>query len=438
VGSVTRRGFIGGVLLAGAGAWSSAPAVGQVAAGAAGVAPTAADGAPSAVALNWNLFAQQLLQPTGGMTMGPGTISMPKAFVLLAAMHAAMYDAVVAIEGGYQPYASRPTVPMRANAEAAAVAAAHAVLVTYLPDQKMMLDGEFYRVLSLIPVLSAEKSAGVEVGRAAAAAFLATRVGDGFDAVVTYLPPTGPGAWVSMPTMPPLDPWIAQLRPFTMTAPSQFRPGPPPSLKSPGYAKDLDELARLGGAVSARTPVQTETAAFWTTNGVIQYNDMFRAVAVREGMRLRETARLLAMGNIVGTDSMIATFDSKYHYGFWRPRTAIAMADIDGNPRTSPDPTWMPAFMVPNHPEYVAAHTSFASAVGEVLTSALGTRRIEIDLSSTVTGTTHHYATAEDLRAEVENARVWGGMHFRNSCVLGTALGKQVASQGLKAFRAVR
>ncbi len=370
--------------------------------------------------------------------MGPGTISMPKAFVVLAAMHAAMYDAVVAVEGGYQPYASRPAAPAGANVEAAAVAAAHAVLLTHLPDQKMMLDGELYRMLSLIAVLSSQKSAGVEVGRAAAAAVLATRAGDGLDATVSYTPPTGPGGWVSMPGMPPLDPWVARLRPFTMTAPSQFRPGPPPSLTSPGYTRDFDEVMRLGGAVSSRTPAQTETAGFWTTNGVIQYNEMFRAVAVREGMRLREAARLLALGNVIGTDAMIAAFDAKYHYGFWRPRTAIVMAAGDGNPRTTPDATWVPAVMAPNHPEYVAAHTTFASAVAEALTAILGTRRIEIDLSSTATGTIHHYGTADDLRAEVENARVWGGIHFRNSCVVGTAIGRQLATQGIRRFRPIR
>lgn len=239
------------------------------------------------------------------------------------------------------------------------------------------------------------------------------------------------------PTIPPpLDPWVATLKPFVMTTPSQFRPGPPPGLGSRTYVRDLEEVRLMGGLNStARTEEQTEIARFWQTNGVIQYNEMFRAVAQQRKLGLLEAARFFAMGNLIGTDSMVAAFDAKYHYGFWRPWSAIRRADEDGSATTIPDPNWMHLAMLPNHPEYVAAHTTFASSIAELLTVFLGTSRIGITLTSTTTMVptkTYDYATAEDLRSQVINARTWGGLHYRNSSVVGNDVGRRVAVHALK------
>ena len=191
------------------------------------------------------------------------------------------------------------------------------------------------------------------------------------------------------------------------------------------------------GAVNSteRTPEQTEIARFWQTNGVIQYNEMFRAVAQQRKLGLLEAARFFAMGNLIGTDAMVAAFDAKYHYGFWRPWSAIRRADEDGSAKTVPDTGWMHLVMLPNHPEYVAAHTTFASAIAELLTAFLGTSKIGISLTSTTTmvaPTTYTYATAEDLRSQVTNARTWGGLHYRNSSVVGNDVGRRVAVHALK------
>lgn len=435
--SVSRRGFLGGVLVAGAGAWSSG-AVPAFAAPAA--APSVVAGAPGAVAIQWNLIAQNALQaPMTMASTAMAGLSMPKAFVILSYAHAAMYNAVVAIEGGYQPYLVATTAPDGASAPAAAAAAVHAVLMNHLPAQKDMLDMELWDTLQALGSTSGDRAKGAAVGRAAAAAILALRAGDGLDEADTYTIPTAaPGVWEPFPTptTPALDPWVAVMKPFVMTGPSQFRPGPPPRLGSRTYVRDLEEV-RLMGAVdsAARTPEQTEIAKFWQTNGVIQYNEMFRTVAGQRGLGLLEAARFFAMGNLIGTDAMVAAFDAKYHYELWRPWTTIRKADLDGSPATAPDPTWMHLAMLPNHPEYVAAHTTFASAIAEMLTAFLGTRSIGISLTSTTTGmtpTTYTYATAEDLRSQVINARTWGGLHYRNSSVVGNDVGRRMAAYALK------
>ncbi|MCA1781204.1 MAG: vanadium-dependent haloperoxidase [Intrasporangiaceae bacterium] len=448
--SVTRRGFMGGVLAAGAWSSAAAPAFSAPKPG-----PSPVAGASGDVAIEWNMIAQNFLQPAmatpmpGSTTMGTmpamSGMSMPRAFVILSYAHAAMYNAVVAIEGGYQPWMVATTAPAGASAPAAAAAAVHAVLVKHLPEQKDMLDMKLWDTLKVLGSASGDRAKGTAVGRAAAEAVLALRAGDVLFTPGPYdYPDRAPGVWEPWPPSPdptvippPLDPWVATMKPFVMTTPSQFRPGPPPTLKSRTYVQDLEEV-RLMGAVNstARTAEQTEIARFWQTNGVIQYNEMFRDVAQQRGLGLLEAARFFAMGNLIGTDAMVAAFDAKYHYGFWRPWSAIRRADEDGSPSTAPDRTWMHLVMLPNHPEYVAAHTTFASAIAELLTAVLGTSRIGISLTSTTTMVaptkTYTYATAEDLRSQVINARTWGGLHYRNSSVIGNDVGRRVAVHALK------
>ncbi|MFZ2919857.1 MAG: multicopper oxidase domain-containing protein [Desulfosalsimonadaceae bacterium] len=180
-----------------------------------------------------------------------------------------------------------------------------------------------------------------------------------------------------------------------------------------------------------RTAAQTEVANFWTTNMVIQSNAAYRQQAASRGLGLLDTARLMVMGNMAATDSLIATFDAKYFYNLWRPVTAIQRADTDGNALTDPDPTWMPLVMTPNFPEYVAGHGSFVSAQAEVYTQIFGTPNIAIDLDSSATGTTRHYATADDLRIEIVNARTWAGLHLRNSSVLAVGIGQQLVTDAM-------
>lgn len=384
---------------------------------------------PRNVVADWNAIAQDLLQPPMADMMTMGGISMSTAFVYLSYMQAAVYDALVAIEGGYQPYAYSATPNPNASVEAAVAAAAFGVLNHYAPSVTLT---EIYDSMLAAIVDSPEKAAGIDIGTAAATAIIALRSGDGLLEPDTYTvldPAIGvwqPNVMPDGTVVPPIDPWMALLTPFLRSTPDQYRPAAPYALDSAEYAADLNEVKNWGGVGSLlRTPEQTETATFWTDNMVIMTNSAYRNEAEARGLNLIETARLMALGNMVATDSLIATFDSKYEYSFWRPVAAIRMADVDGNVDTAGDATWMPALPTPNFPEYVAGHGSFVSSQAELFTQLFGPQ-INLNLSSRVTGTTRHFTTADEMRTEIINARTWGGMHFRTSSVLAVDIGKQL------------
>jgi hypothetical protein len=252
-----------------------------------------------------------------------------------------------------------------------------------------------------------------------------------------------PGVWIFAP--PPSaqsaqTPWVAFTKPFMLESPSQFRPGPPLALHSHKYAVQLAEVQAYGAAGSTiRTPEQTAIAQFWNANAINQTNQTLRDLASTHLFDLVDTVRALAMGNLVDSDAGIACFDAKYHYTFWRPVTAIRNADIDGNDLTTADPTWTPLLTTPNHPEYPAAHGCLTSADAEVAAKLLDTHRIEIDIAGATGGgttltTSRHYATVEELDREIVNARVWAGLHYRDSGETGVKLGRNVAHWTLDRF----
>jgi hypothetical protein len=239
---------------------------------------------------------------------------------------------------------------------------------------------------------------------------------------------------------------MANVRPFVLRRPDQFRPAAPPSLSSPRWVAAFNEIKSLGAADSTtRTPEQTAIAIFWTANVVRQYNALARSIATRLRLDVPGTARLLAMTNEVGADAMIAMMEAKFHFLFWRPVTAIDPTSVtgdgfgpvpgfdDGNPATKEQPGWRPLLATPNHAEYPSAHVNVSSAIVEVLTRFLGTDAIDVDVQGGPTLTeTRHYATADDLRAEVADARVWGGLHYRFSVQAGSAMGREIADYDLR------
>jgi hypothetical protein len=255
---------------------------------------------------------------------------------------------------------------------------------------------------------------------------------------ITFTPgPLTPGGWTFAPP-PSLQsaqtPWLAVMKPFMLQNPSQFRPGPPPRLSSERWATEFNEIKAYGAADSAvRSPQQTAVAKFWNANGVNQSNQAFQDVAIAHGMGLVDAARLLAMGDLVDADAGIACWDAKYHYLFWRPVMAIRNADIDGNHATHRDAGWTPLLTTPNHPEYPAAHTCLSGAEAELYAAVLGTRRIEVKIHGSADGTGDNWATTKtfkrvaDLEREVANARVWAGLHYRESAVAGLVLAREVA-----------
>jgi hypothetical protein len=393
------------------------------------LAPVAATAQPTAgtsattgqgnAVTDWNEIAQNAIivgRPVGS------------ALVLEGIVQAAIYDATVAIEGGYEPFVASPTVSRPASTTAAVAAAARGVLVVRVPGQAASVDARYAAYLATIPDGPA-KTNGISVGEQVAAAMVAWRAGDGFDDVVPWVqPPPGPGVFEPVfPGTTPLDVKLKQVRPLTLTSNDQFRPDGPSPLTSAEYAEDFNEVKAYGRVDSAvRTPEQTETARFWAANTAVQWPSAQRALAVEQALSLSETARMLALAQVATADALLACFDAKYHYLFWRPIHAVGRADTDGNPATEADPSWTPLLFV-NHPEYPGAHGCGTTAVTETLGEFFGTDNVAFSVDSTLTGTTRYYDRFNDAAKEVYDARTWGGLHFRNSTMEGSWIGKKVA-----------
>lgn len=398
-----------------------------VSAGAGAQSPSANGGAASVIA--WNDAAVNA-------AVGVGKQSPPQSIITMALVQAAVYDAVVAIEGGFQPYLAGLEPAPGASVDAAVATAAHGVLAEYLPDQRADLDSAYEAALAAIADGEA-KTAGIRVGQAAADALIAARADAGYAAPTDLtMPATAPGAWQLPAEQQPLTPWLATYQPFLIDSPDQFRPGPPPDLTSEAWAQDFEEVKTMGGAESAtRTPDQALIAQFWSTHPTVQIHKVYQQLASDRGLSALDTARLFALTSLVAADAAIACFDAKYEYLFWRPFTAIAAADDDGNDATVADAAWQPLIGTPPHPEYPSAHSCITPGSAMVTAHVLGTDRIDLTLPSAATVDTmpwRTYATAEELANEVMEARIAGGIHYRFSTTVGRELGDQLATWALE------
>ncbi len=376
---------------------------------------------PSAV-LAWN--------ETAVATVVAANQFQAEGMIHLGYVQAAVYDALMAVDGGFQPYATTLSAPAGADGDAAVAAAAHRILVLHYPTQQSGLDAAYSAAIASLPA-GVARDQGVAVGEAAAYGLLAARTGDGSYAAVPYTFGSGPGAWVlptDNPSTVPQTTWVGAMTPFVLRSASQFLPGPPPGLGSARWARDYNETKTYGSKTStARSPEQTDVARFWSANVSATYNGTMRGVIVGRHLDRAEAARALVMTNMVGADSLMACLNAKYHYSFWRPFTAIRAGDTDGNAATAADPAWLPLLTTPNHPEYPAAHGCLTSAQSQILAAVVGSQRIDVDIYSSVTGTTRHYRTAADLTHEIVDARVWAGLHYRTSGEKGAQLGARVA-----------
>ena len=347
-----------------------------------------------------------------------------------AMVHAAIYDAVNSIDRRYTVFAVKPTGKTRgASQEAAAASAAYNLLVALFPQQRETLDAAYATSLSGIPDGEA-KTRGIDIGAEVAAGIIALREGDGRDAVVQYTVGSGPGVYQLTPPAfnPPVSPGLAQVKPFALLEPSQFRSEGPLALTSEQYAADFNEVKMLGSANSTeRTAEQTEIGRFHTEFPTTFWSRNLREFAIQQKLSVADNARLFAILMVTWADASIAGWDSKYHFNFWRPVTAIRAADTDDNPATEADPGWTPLAVTPSHPEYPAAHGFVTGALAEALSRFFGTKEVTITFTSTVTGTAHTFTNTDDLSKEVIGARIYGGMHFRTSLVHGMVLGKKVA-----------
>ena len=337
--------------------------------------------------------------------------------VLGGMVHGAMYDAVAAVEGRLKPFATGVTAPPGASADAAVAQAARDVLVARVPGQAAAVQAAYDVFMGSIPDGSA-KEGGKAVGVAAAAGMLAMRTGDRYDDPNVYIQqPPGPGVFEPIAPTPPVDPKLKFVRPFTFESPSGYRPSGPIELTSKRYAEDVAELQKYGRVdSSARSALQTETVRFHTEQTFFQFSRTLRELAIGRGLDLRESARLLGYVHVATADTMIACWEAKYHYNFWRPNHAIQRADTDGNPATTKDTTWLP-LVVGNHPEYPSGHSCFTGAVTESLRQYFGTKRVKLVITSLAPGAgpARTYENLDELVTDVENARVWGGLHYRST-----------------------
>ena len=373
----------------------------------------------------WNAIAQNSIVKVANKNPAAST-------PYFAYVHAAVYDAVNSIDGGHQTFAVHIDAPEGASQDAAAIAAAHRVLVMLFPAQKATLDAAYTSSLTGIPD-GFGKTSGIAVGENAATSLLALRAGDGLEASVPVVLGSGPGAWQPTSPAPPVSPWMGQFKPFTYSSPSQFFPGPPTPLDSEEWVDDYN-LTRLYGAKtgSLRTPQQTEIGLFWTEHTPTQYNRAFRGLALQQGLSTSDSARMFAMVDIAAVDALVGCMNAKYHYLFWRPVTAIRAGG--GNPSTVADPTWEPLAVTPNHPEYPSNHACSTSAIVRALQGFFGTDSMDFTVDSMVTNTVHHFTRFSDVRREVSVARIYGGMHYHHSMVQGIKLGKKVSNHMLAHF----
>jgi PAP2 superfamily len=390
------------------------------------------------VVIEWNKNAQTAI--IGTANQGPTV-----AYLHLAMVQGAVYDAVNAIEGGYEPYLGTPATADQGDAAPAAVAtAAHDVLVALFPSQQVTLDAKRTDSLALIPD-GAAKTGGIEVGAAAAAAMLTARNGDGRFSPFTVIQGDEPGEWRSSSfTLPPPPadpvpvpvvepaPWVGKVKPFLIPDVAALRSDGPNALTSAAYAEDFNETKRLGSLTSTvRTDDQRDAALFWQANGAGLFNAIFRQLAgnqeLGQDLDIAEAARMFAMTNMAGADGAIGCWKDKYYWNFWRPITAIRQADNDGNPATLPDQTWTPLFTTPPFPEHPSGHSCISGAVVETLQDFFGTDKIAFGTFSGFSNSSRSFERFSEAIKEIIDARVWAGIHFRTADVQGAVLGKKVA-----------
>jgi len=423
---------------------------------AAGASSTEAALPPGNTVQQWNKIAEDTVLAAGAL--------QNEALLYMSYESAAVYDAVVAIVGGYEPYAARVPAPPGASVDAAVIEAAYRILLHYFPAQAATLNA--LHAEALAAVNDASVPDGIAVGAAAAQALIDLRgtVSQPLDGrlpigTVSTLddPVCLPGGYRRTPggnwTLGPQTPWLGEVTPFLLQKAGQFHPPAPPPLSSERWVDQVDEIRRVGSVDSEshgqRSAAQSAIALFWTSNVLRQYNLLGRDIITQHGTGALESARLLAMINMVAADAQINVFHAKYELLFWRPVTAIDPASVvpdwcgalpgfdDGNDRTTEQVGWRPLLTTPNHPEYPSAHGSITSAIAGVVAAFLGTDDIGVTIHGSADGTpgnlavTRYYATTADLREEIVNARLWGGLHYRESTEAAVALGAKVAHYAL-------
>jgi hypothetical protein len=350
---------------------------------------------------------------------------------LAAITHLAMFEAVNAITGDFEPYLGTVSAPPHASAEAAAVTAAYTVLVEYVPERTTVLDEARKTSLKRIKD-SPGKASGIAAGQAAALAVIDHRAEDGSQATEFYVPMSkDPGQWQLTPNCTDGGLFLhwRKVTPFGIKRGDQFRPPPPPSLTSRQFTRDYNEVKALGGADSTRRPAdRADVARFYAAvQSQTVWNPIARTIAAARRTSLSSNARTFALLNMALNDALIAVMDAKYHYTFWRPETAILAGDTDGNPNTQPDGSFTPFISAPCHPSYPSAHAASSYAGRAILEHIYGGRHRAIRLTSpAVPDVVLHYTRLEDVTDDIDDARIYGGIHYRSDQRVGARQGIRI------------
>jgi hypothetical protein len=381
---------------------------------------------PVSHVVQWNRTLLVIVRTPGAQ---PATIHPTRSFAI---MHAAVYDAVNAIDGTHKPYLVRLSASHFASQEAAAAAAAHEVLVTLYPNFQAPLDAQLQQALAQLP--NGGKAEGISIGKTVGDRILALRANDGSNAQpVPYFFGSAPGDYQSTPPNFPKQPQFthwSRVTPFALEAPDQFRPGGPPKLTGDRYSDAFDQVKSLGIAGSTTaTADEALTGRFW--NGAIQnyWNEIAQTASLGHDLTTAENARLFALLNLSLADGVIAFYDAKYTYNFWRPVTAIRAAATDGNPDTEADPNWLPEVgnTTPD-PSYPGAHAVISAAGAEVLISFFHKDHFEFNVTSEVMpGVDRSFTSFRAAAEEATLSRIFAGVHFLFDLTTGQRLGSDVA-----------
>ncbi|MCK9902790.1 phosphatase PAP2 family protein [Frankia sp. Cpl3] len=352
-----------------------------------------------------------------------------------AMVHGAIYDAVNAISGRpYQPYLFAPRTSGRESTDAAVGTAAFQVLSSLFPAQQARLKSQYDDWLARIPDDTAKRS-GIAVGGETAAAMIRARQNDGAFGSPTWPVGTQPGQWrPTPPTFASDTAWVANLKPFLIPSASMFRSAGPPALTSAQYARDFNEVRTIGAVNSTtRTADQTQAAIWWHDRHLGEW-EIKRQLATGQRLNTLQTARMFAMVDLTEADAVTACFNEKAAWTFWRPVTAIQLADTDGNPATVADPNWMPLLVTPPHPDFTSGHACFTAGSMSALAYFFGRDDIPFSGYSADSGTTRHFRGFSHAIAEVVEARVWGGIHTRTADIEGAKIGAKVTSYMIRNY----
>jgi hypothetical protein len=383
------------------------------------------------VIVEWNRITER--------TLAENAQPIPTSMVFYGFTALAMYDAVVAIEGRFEPWSELPRAHAHASPEVAAATAAYKVLSHYFPNSAAALTADYQAALAAVPT-GVGKVHGIRVGEDAAAALIARRADDGINAAVPQPQdePLAPGEWRPTPPgfVPMVGTWLGFVDPLLIPSPTHFHLDGPPALDSAEYAADFAEVRDFGAAASVgafvlqRTPEQTATALFHTVAPQFQHIEAIRDQITDRDLDIVDSARTLAVFTGSLADVSIACWRAKTDFKFWRPVTAIALADTDGNPATEVVPGWAALRNTAPYPDYTSGHACFTGSVSGSLDNLFGTGPLSpaYTMPSFVDGVAERaYTTTNALDIETMNARIWNGFHFRSAMTDGNALGHAVA-----------